>query len=226
MLVAASSTSPYLGGRSSGWHSMRQGTWQGIDRGRSDPVPRGEPTEAWAAYALDAPVMLVSAGGQLRPVTSRVSFADWLRGTAPFGRRPTTADLDYHLTTLFPPVRPRGYLEIRCVDALPDRWWPALAALVVTLVDDPVAADEAADLCAPVADAWHTAARSGPADPRVRAAVLGCADLAARRAPDGLREEAGALAELLASGRTPSSELRDRIEQTDPFVVLEEEAHA
>ena len=70
------------------------------------------------------------------------------------------ADLDYHLTTLFPPVRPRGYVEIRCLDALPDRWWPALAALVATLVDDPVAADEAAELCAPVADAWQTAARA------------------------------------------------------------------
>ena len=137
MLVAASSTSPYLGGETSGWHSMRQGTWQGIDHGRSDPMPPGEPTEAWATYALNAPVMLVDAGGQLRPVTSRVSFADWLRGQAPFGRRPTMHDLDYHLTTLFPPFRPRGYVEIRCVDALPDRWWPALAAIVATLVDDP-----------------------------------------------------------------------------------------
>ena len=131
MLVAVSSTSPYLGGSSSGWHSMRQGTWQGIDHARSDPVPGGEPTDAWAAYALDAPVMLVDAGGQLRPVTARVSFAEWLRGSAPFGRRPSMTDLDYHLTTLFPPVRPRGYVEIRCVDALPTAggprwlpWWP------------------------------------------------------------------------------------------------------
>ena len=69
MLVAVSSTSPYLGGHTSGWHSMRQGTWQGIDHGRSDPVPEGEPTEAWATYALNAPVMLVDSGGQLRPVT-------------------------------------------------------------------------------------------------------------------------------------------------------------
>ncbi len=165
MLVAASSTSPYLGGRSSGWHSMRQGIWQGIDHARSDPMPGGEPTDAWAGYALDAPVMLVDSGGQLRPVTSRVSFADWLRGSAPFGRRPSMADLDYHLTTLFPPVRPRGYVEIRCVDALPDRWWPALAALVATLVDDPMAADAAAELCAPVADAWQTAAREGSGRP-------------------------------------------------------------
>ena len=170
--------------------------------------------------------MLVDAGGQLRPVTSRVTFADWLAGKAPFGRRPAMADLDYHLTTLFPPVRPRGYVEIRCVDALPDRWWPALASLVATLVDDPVAADEAAALCEPVADAWHTAARLGLDDPRIRAAVTGCAALAARRAPEGLRDEAESFAELIASGRTPSGELRSRIEQTDPFVVLEEEAHA
>jgi glutamate--cysteine ligase len=226
MLVAASSTSPFLGGQTTGWHSMRQGTWQGIDHGRSDPVPAGEPTEAWADYALDAPVMLVSAGGQLRPVTSRVSFADWLRGSAPFGRRPSMADLDYHLTTLFPPVRPRGYVEIRCLDALPDRWWPALAALVVTLVDDPVAADAAAELCAPVADAWHTAARVGLDDPQVRAAVTGCADLAARRVPAGLRAEAEDYAELIASGRSPSSELRRRVERAGPLHVLEEEAHA
>ena len=53
MLVAVSSTSPYLGGESSGWHSMRQGTWQGIDHGRSDPLPRGEPTEAWATLRAE-----------------------------------------------------------------------------------------------------------------------------------------------------------------------------
>jgi glutamate--cysteine ligase len=226
MLVAASSTSPYLGGHSSGWHSMRQGTWDGIDHGRSDPVPAGEPTEAWATYALNAPVMLVDSGGQLRPVTSRVSFAGWLRGEAPFGRRPTMADLDYHLTTLFPPIRPRGYVEVRCVDAAPDRWWPALANLVATLLDDPVAADEAADLCAPVADAWQTAARRGLEDPLIRTAVTGCAELAARRAPAGLREEAEAFAELIASGRTPSGELRSRVDQAGPLAVLEEEAHA
>ncbi len=59
MLVALSATSPYLGGQSSGWHSMRQGTWQGIDHARSDPFSEGEPASAWAFYALSAPVMLV-----------------------------------------------------------------------------------------------------------------------------------------------------------------------
>ena len=136
VLVACSSTSPYLSSQASGWHSMRQGIWRGIDHGRSDPIQPGEPTLAWADYALDAPVMLVredsgaGPGQRLTPVTRRVSFAEWLRGAGPVERRPGTDDLDYHLTTLFPPVRPRGYLEIRCLDALPDRWWPGIAALV------------------------------------------------------------------------------------------------
>ncbi len=70
MLVAASSTSPWLGGRTSGWHSMRQGTWQGIDHGRSDPVPLGDPVTAWTTYALEAPVMLVRDGEAWPPSRS------------------------------------------------------------------------------------------------------------------------------------------------------------
>lgn len=226
MLVAASSTSPYLGGSSSGWHSMRQGTWQGIDHARSDPVPRGEPTSAWADYALDAPVMLVRDGDELRAVTDRLSFGAWLRGESSFGRAPTMADLEYHLTTLFPPVRPRGYVEIRCLDALPDRWWPAVAALTATLVDDPVAADAAAEVCAPVAHVWEAAARDGLDDPEIRRAVTGCVEIAARRCPESLRTEVEDFAELVASRRTPSGELRRRVVATSPLAVLEEEAYA
>jgi glutamate--cysteine ligase len=226
MLVAASSTSPYLGGHSSGWHSMRQGTWQGIDHSRSDPVPRGEPTAAWADYALEAPVMLVRDGDELRAVTERRSFGSWLRGDPSFGRAPTMADLEYHLTTLFPPVRPRGYVEIRCLDALPDRWWPAVAALTTVLVDDPVAADAAADACAPVAHVWEAAARDGLGDPEIRRAVTRCVEIAARRCPEALRTEIEGFAELISSGRTPSGELRRRVMATSPLAVLEEEAHA
>ena len=226
MLVALSSTSPYLGGRTSGWHSMRQGTWQGIDHGRSDPVPKGEPTGAWADYALKAAVMLVREGDVLRPVTDRVSFGDWLRGDATFGRRPTMTDLDYHLTTLFPPVRPRGYVEIRCLDALPDRWWPAVATLTATLLDDAVAADQARDACAPVADSWESGARDGLADPEIQRAVTTCVEIAVRRSPEVLRPEMESFAELVTSGRTPSGELRLRVEKTSPLTVLEEEARA
>ena len=60
----------------------------------------------------------------------------------------------------------------------------------------------------------------------MRAAVTGCVQLAAERVPAGLREEVEDYAELIASGRTPSGELRRRVEQASPLAVLEEEAHA
>ena len=52
------------------------------------------------------------------PVAVPITFGEWVdEGIA--GRRPTLADLDYHCTTLFPPVRPRGWLEVRWLDCLP-----------------------------------------------------------------------------------------------------------
>ncbi|MCW2866813.1 MAG: hypothetical protein JWR20_1001 [Marmoricola sp.] len=232
VLVALSATSPYLAGRASGWHSMRQGCWNGIDRGRSDPFASGEPTAAWADYALRAPVMLVRDPGPPHPagtmlgVTERISFADWLRGRGPVARPPGTADLDYHLTTLFPPVRPRGYVEIRCIDALPDRWTGALTSLVATLVDDPVAADGALEACAPVEGAWEVAARDGLADTAVRRAVLACLDLTLAHGPAALRPEVESLTELVAAGSSPGQEIRRRVEAVGPLAVLEEEARA
>jgi glutamate--cysteine ligase len=226
VLVAASGCSPYLGGKASGWRSMRQQAWHGIDHSRSDPVPGREPRAAWASYALNAPVMLVRDGAVSTPMTERVPFRAWLRGASPIGRRATVSDLDYHLTTLFPPIRPRGYVEIRCIDALPDRWWPALAALTVTLIDDEVAADRAAELCEPIQDAWQAAARDGLGDPALRSAVRGCIDIAARRCPPQLRAGVEAYAELIEGGRTPGDELRDRAEAAGPLAVLEEEGRA
>ncbi|GAB3765463.1 glutamate--cysteine ligase [Nocardioides ginsengisegetis] len=226
VLVATSASSPYLAGRSSGWHSMRQETWYGIDHGRTDPITAGAPPERWADYALAAPVMLVRDASVLTPVTRRVSFGEWVADPRAIGRPATVADLDYHLTTLFPPVRPRGYVEIRCLDALPDRWWPALAALTVTLLDDPVAADAAAELCEPVAGSLDEAARSGLADPALRAAAAACAEVAAAHCPPSLKADVERLAELLAAGRTPGDELRHVAETRGPLHLLEEEARA
>jgi glutamate--cysteine ligase len=98
--------------------------------------------------------------------------------------------------------------------------------MTVTLIDDPAAAEAAAELCEPVASAWETAARHGTADADLRAAVTGCAEVAARRGPPELRAELEAFAELVASGRTPSGELRAVADAHGPLHLLEEEAHA
>ena len=104
VLVAVSACSPLLAGRPTGWRSSRQQVWGELDQARCGPVLRGDdPAGEWAAYALEAPVMLVCdpATGGAEPVGTRVRFADWVTGEAPLGgRRPTTDDLDYHLTTL------------------------------------------------------------------------------------------------------------------------------
>ena len=225
VLVSASASSPYLGGRPSAWQSARREAWSGLDRGRTAGFDVGrDPAAGWADYALAAPVLLVRDADRLRPVLQRLSFADWVRGHRAIDRPPTTDDLDYHLTTLFPPVRPRGYLEIRVMDAVPDRWWPALVALVVTLLDDPVAADEAADLTSGLSE--HRAATIGCGDPQLRRAVLACLDVAGRRSAPALRPALDDLTSVIESGRSLSDDVRARISACGPVRVLEEEAHA
>src|SRR3954447_26219862 len=211
VLVAMSASSPYLAGETSGWSSMRQEAWHGIDHRRSDPVPGGEPGAAWADYALSAPVMLVRDGPRVNPVTERVPFTAWLRGEGPVERRPTVADLEYHLTTLFPPVRPRGFLEIRYLDSVPDTLWPAIVFSLTTLLDDPVAADIAAEATEPVATAWDRAAQIGLGDRRLQEAAARCVQAAAERAPAELEESMQQLVRSVEQGRCPADDFSDRV---------------
>jgi glutamate--cysteine ligase len=207
VLVAVSACSPLMGGRRTGWRSSRQRIWGDLDQARCGPLLGGkDPAGEWAAYALSAPVMLVRdpVTGAAEAVRTRTAFSDWVTGEAPLGgRRPTAADLDYHLTTLFPPIRLRGYLEIRYLDAAPEPWWPALAAVTATLLDDPMAADRAAAASAPVAGAWNRAAHLGLADDALRTAARGCLESAVDAVPAGLRPEVEALAELVDRGACP-----------------------
>jgi ergothioneine biosynthesis glutamate--cysteine ligase EgtA len=230
VLVAMSACSPLISGEASGWRSMRQQAWGQIDRARCGPLlDRGEPAEQWARYALVAPVMLTRdpATGAVQPVTRRVPFAAWVTGAAPLAdRRPTAADLDLHLTTLFPPVRLRGFLELRCLDAVPLRWWPGLAGLVATLLDDPHAAEVAVDACQPAAGAWTAAARDGLQDPVIARAATRCAEVAVERCPTDLRRQVEAYAEMVTDGRSPGDELAALAAATSPLHALEEEAGA
>lgn len=229
VLGAMSACSPLLAGRASGWASMRQQVWSSLDPGRCRPLAPGDrPASAWADYAMSATVMLTRDGPDAPavPVLGQVTLEQWLSGAILAGRAPGLEDLDYHLSTLFPPVRPRGYLEIRCVDAVPDRWWPALAAITVTLIDDPVAADAAAEACAPVSDAWRLAARSGLNDRVVARAARRCVEIAAQHCPRELRGDVEAYADLVSAGRTPGDHLREVAAARGPLAVLEEEARA
>jgi glutamate--cysteine ligase len=115
---------------------------------------------------------------------------------------------------LFPPVRPRGFLEVRYLDAQSARWWRVAAATVWALAEDERAGDEAAAAAEPVSGRWIEAARCGTSDPVLRRAAYGC--LAA--AGEGLLRlgEPGPAGELenfldayTARGRCPADDLLD-----------------
>jgi glutamate--cysteine ligase len=213
-MIAMAANSPLLGGRFSGWQSTRQRVWSQLDSARCGPIlgaSGDDPASDWARYAMRAPVMLVHNNGDADAVTSWVPFAEWADGRVLLGdRRPTEADLDYHLTTLFPPVRPRRFLEIRYLDSVPDAVWPAVVFTLVTLLDDPGAADIAAEATEDVATAWDRAAQIGLVDRRLQAAAVRCVQTAAERAPAQLEESMQRLVRSVEQGRCPADDFSDR----------------
>ena len=213
-MIAIAANSPMLGGEFSGWLSSRQRVWGRMDSARCGPVlgaSGDDPRTDWARYALKAPVMLVNNPDAVA-VTSYVPFTDWVDGRVLLGnRRPTVADLEYHLTTLFPPVRPRQWLEIRYLDSMPDAFWPAVVFTLVTLLDDPAAADIAAEAVEPVATAWDAAARLGLRDRRLHEAANRCVAVAAEQAPPELTEAMDRLVRCVELGRCPGDEFSDQV---------------
>ncbi|KGI71187.1 glutamate--cysteine ligase [Mycolicibacterium rufum] len=213
-MIAVAANSPMLGGAFTGWQSTRQRVWGQLDSARCGPVlgaSGDDPASDWARYALKAPVMLVHSPDP-EPVTEWVPFADWADGRVLLGgRRPTVADLEYHLTTLFPPVRPRGFLEIRYLDSVSDALWPAVAWMLTTLLDDPAAADIAAEATEQVATAWDSAARVGLADRHLHDAAMTCVTAVAERAPAALTESMELLARSVEQGRCPADDFADRV---------------
>jgi glutamate--cysteine ligase len=93
---------------------------------------------------------------------------------------------------------------------VPDAVWPAVVFMLVTLLDDPVAADIAAEATESVAAAWDRAAQLGLGDRRLQEAALRCVQTAAERAPAGLVESMETLARSVEQGRCPADDFSDR----------------
>ncbi|SEO13991.1 ergothioneine biosynthesis glutamate--cysteine ligase EgtA [Actinacidiphila rubida] len=249
VLVAAFANSPLRGGRPTGWLSTRQATWDRMDPGRTrHPRHHPDPGTAWAGYALDARLLCLRPSGRADgdphgsspydgdadwSAPPGLTFRGWLRGEAPGLRRPTAADLEYHLSTLFPPVRPRGWLELRMIDAQDGDDWIVATVLAATLMDDPVAADTAwaatEPLCAGLGDpdgpdgplpsdeTWRRAARIGLADPDLAKAARTCfaaaeSALVRAGAPAALRQALTDFAERYPErGRCPADDRLDAL---------------
>ncbi|PRX45126.1 glutamate--cysteine ligase [Prauserella shujinwangii] len=191
VLLALFANSTRHAGRDTGLASARWLAVMQTEAARTVAAgPAADPAAAWGARVMDTPLMVVPRRDGPWDAPVGVTFADWIagRGAARVLDPPTTADLDYHLTTLFTPVRPHGYLEVRYLDAQPPDRWLHPVALLTALLGRPGSADRVLDVCAPVAGHWETAARRGLSDPGLAAAAravadLGCAELPATGLP-------------------------------------------
>jgi ergothioneine biosynthesis glutamate--cysteine ligase EgtA len=225
VLVAAFANSPIRGGRPTGWRSARQQVWSNMNPGRTrapaPPTDDGDPRDAWTAYALDAELMCVREPGSADwSAPPGLTFREWVRadGSGPL-RAPTQEDLDYHLSTLFPPVRPRGHMEVRVIDAQPGDGWIVPAAVATALAGDERASDAAMAAAEPVWDSstdaqepWLRAARSGPGDPDIGRASRECfeaanAALGRWGAPAPIRQAVADFTErYVLAGRCPADD--------------------
>ena len=177
ILGAVFAHSPLVDERPSGWQSSRLAVWLALDPARTSPVAdRSDARNAWTRYALDAPVMLLRTDdhGCLVP-DPPMTLREWITAGHPAGH-PTADDVAYHLTTLFPPIRPRGWLELRILDALPDPWWQVAAAISITALTDPALGAELMPIVRGGRDLRLTAAWWGVHDPALGATACRVVD--------------------------------------------------
>jgi glutamate--cysteine ligase len=149
--TALFASSPFTEGKPNGYKSLRSEVWRDTDPDRTGMLPfafePGMGFERYVDYALDVPMYFVYRDGHYVDAAG-ASFRDFMAGRLPQlpGERPTLDDWSDHLTTLFPEVRMKRFLEMRGADG--GRWKRicALPAFWVGLLYDETALDAAWDL--------------------------------------------------------------------------------
>lgn len=151
LATALFANSPFTEGKPNGFLSFRSHIWSDTDPARTGMLPfvfeDGFGYERYAEYALDVPMYFVYRDGKYIDAAGQ-SFRDFLKGELPAypGQLPTIDDWADHLSTAFPEVRLKQFLEMRGADG--GRWGRicALPALWVGLLYDQGALDAAWDL--------------------------------------------------------------------------------
>jgi len=228
--TALFANSPFTDGKPNGYLSFRSEIWRDTDKDRSGMLPwafePGMGYGRWVDYALDVPMYFVKRGDRYIDVAGR-SFRDLMAGRLAElpGERATVSDWANHVSTIFPEVRLKRYLEMRGADGGPWRRLPSLSAFWVGLLYDDACLDAAWDL---VKD-WTAEERQALRDavPRVGFAsticgrtVLALARESLALARDGLRRRKrfdpygvdetrylAPLEEIAERGETPAEEL-------------------
>ncbi|MCA0433354.1 MAG: glutamate--cysteine ligase [Proteobacteria bacterium] len=149
--TALFANSPFLEGKPNGFLSFRSHVWTDTDNARAGMLPfafeSGMGFERYVDYALDVPMYFVIRDGSFVNVAGE-SFRKFLDGKLPQlpGEKPTMRDWADHLTTIFPEVRLKRYMEMRGADSGPWRRLCALPAFWAGLLYDQTSLDAAWDL--------------------------------------------------------------------------------
>ena len=149
--TALFANSPFLDGKPNGLLSFRSHIWLNTDKDRTGMLPfvfeDGMSFERYVDYALDVPMYFVIRKGEYVNCAGE-SFRAFLDGKLPQlpGELPTVKDWEDHLSTLFPEVRMKQFLEMRGADGAPWQGICALPAFWVGLLYDQTALDAAWDL--------------------------------------------------------------------------------
>jgi glutamate--cysteine ligase len=224
LITATFACSPGQGGV-----STRSRAWQELDPTRSGfpsafvDRSREDPRDQWARSAMDADVMLIKTDdGRWLPGEPGFTFDRWLRDGHPAYGWPTVDDLDYHLTTLFFEVRPRGFLELRAGEQVPDCWRAAQVILVTAAIYDDRTRRSVVERMDPLRDRlatlWRTAAGVGVADDELRELSMATWESALEGVDRLGRHQFGQtgvdcarryLEEFTSLGRTPADRLRE-----------------
>tara|TARA_B100000676_G_scaffold90711_1_gene90427 strand:+ start:1996 stop:3363 length:1368 start_codon:yes stop_codon:yes gene_type:complete len=150
--TALFANSPFVEGKPCGYQSFRSFIWTDTDPDRCGMLPfvfdEGFGFEAYADYVLDVPMYFVYRNGEYIDVSGE-SFCDFMTGNLePLkGVTPMMGDWVDHLTTPFPEVRMKRFIEMRGADGGPWRSLCALPAFWVGLLYDQSSLDAAWDLC-------------------------------------------------------------------------------
>jgi glutamate--cysteine ligase len=152
--TALFANSPFAEGRDTGYLSYRSHIWLNTDDARTGMLPfafdEGFGFEQYADYALDVPMYFVIRDHQYVNVAGE-SFRAFLRGELPQlpGEKPTIKDWEDHLSTIFPEVRLKQFLEMRGADMGDEKSVVALSAFWTGLLYDEVSLEAAYELIEP-----------------------------------------------------------------------------
>jgi glutamate--cysteine ligase len=141
VITALFANSPFTDGKPNGFVSKRSEIWRDTDQARAGMLPwafeDGMGFERYVDYALDVPMYFVKRGDKYIDAAGK-SFRDFFAGKLDVlpGERPTVSDWANHVSTIFPEVRLKRYLEMRGADGGPWRRLPSLTAYCVGLLYD------------------------------------------------------------------------------------------